>query len=162
MSMKRELNYHMEESRRHRYYKITNNLPDIYIFICNALLNFTVQHGNRGRVFWKTHFSVGILWSHFPVFPDLLSSPPLTLPVVFTRYSSTWVFCFISVFHFASVLSCFIFSLSCPDTMIRHFNYFLPRKPSFLILLFCCFSCLINPQHWINPNGSTFSSSTHW
>ena len=136
--MKRELNYHAKESQRHMIQN--NNLPDIYLFICDTLLDFTVQCGNRGRVFWKTYFSVGILWSHFLIFPDLLSSCPLkNLFFVFTSSSSTWVLPFVSVLHFASVLSCFIFSLSCPDPLIHHFNNFLPRKtqiPHPFVLLF--------------------------
>lgn len=54
--MKREWDYHMEENQRRREYKITNNLPDTYIFTCNTVLDFTVQCRNRGKVLWKTHF----------------------------------------------------------------------------------------------------------
>lgn len=86
------------------------------------------------------HFSVGILWSHFPIFPDLLSSSPLRNQFfVFTSSSSTWVLRFASVLHFASALFCFIFPLSCPDPVIHHFNNFLPRKtqiPHPFVLLF--------------------------
>lgn len=58
-------------------YKITNNLTATYIFICNALLNFTEWCGNRARVFWKTHQC-----RHALIALSYLSSHPPTLSVL--------------------------------------------------------------------------------
>lgn len=96
----------MEESQRHREYNITGNLPDIYIFICNALLDFTVQCGNRGKEFQKTHSSVGVFWPHAFAFPDV-SSPSLTHPFFDLRK----IFSNLSISTLLQPFSCFFLLL---------------------------------------------------